>query len=160
MNANFIGRRTDGQRGVAAVELALILVLSFFLLPVLFLFARVFYHYNVLKQATQDAANYMASVPRIELMTSAGMSAARARSENMVMAAIAEAGITPPEELEIEVRCNNGGLCLSSVPVTEVQVIAAFILFDGFWQDTWPWLSDESGASWTFTASSIATFQN
>lgn len=160
MNANFSRRGPARQGGIALIELALILVLSSFLLPVLFLFARVFYHYNVLKQATQDAANHMAAMPRIELMTSAGMAAAKGRAENMVIAAISEAGITPPEEIVIEVLCNNGGACASSVPVTEVQVIALFILFDGFWQDTGRWLSDESGASWTITTSSSATFQN
>lgn len=159
MNANCAGRRTDEQRGVAAVELALILVLSSFILPVVFLFSRVFYHYNVLKQATQDAANYMASVPRIELITSSGMSAAKARAEKIVADAVAGSGIKPPEELEVEIRCNNA-MCFSSVPVNEVQVSAGFILFDDFWRDTGPWLKDEYGPSWTFTASSSATFRN
>ena len=96
MKAYFARRR---ERGVAAVEFALILILTFFLLPAVFLFARVFYHYNVIKQATQDAANALAASPRIELMTFAGMAAAEARSKQMVINAITASGIYPPDTL-------------------------------------------------------------
>lgn len=151
----------ERQRGVAAVELALILVVSSFLIfPVVFLFARVFYHYNVLKQATQDAANFMASVPRIELSTNSGLLATQARATAMVMAAISEAGITPPEDLLIRVSCNNGGVCKTSAPVEDVQVIAIFKLVDGFSQDSWRWLPHDSGYSWEFEAISNARYQN
>lgn len=156
MTANRIRER---QRGVAAVELALILLFSSFLLPVVFLFARVFYHYNVIKQATQDAANAMASTPRIELVTFAGMAAAKARSEQMVMNAISAAGIKPPETLIVDFFCN-GVTCVAATPVVDIRVYASFSLFDGFYRDTWPWLTDPYGPSWTFSASSDAPYQN
>lgn len=148
------------QRGVAAVELALIMLFTFFVLPVVFLFGRVFYHYNVLKQATEDAATYMASVPRLELRTSQGMANAKARAVQMVVDAVAASGITPPEDLVVDVRCNNGGLCGPTMTITDIEVLAMFALFDGFWQYTSPWLTDEYGTSWTFNASSVATFRN
>lgn len=156
MNAHFMRQR---QGGTAGVELALILLATSFILPVVFLFARVFYHYNVIKQATQDAAQAMASTPRVELITSSGMTAAKARSIRLVITAISSAGITPPEDLVVEIYCN-GGACVAATPVVEVRVFASFTLFDGFWQDTRPWLSDSYGASWTFSAASDAPYQN
>lgn len=156
MTANLMKER---QGGVAAVELALLLLFSSFLLPVVFLFARVFYHYNVIKQATQDAANAMAMTPRIELVTFPGMAAAKARSSQMVLSAITAAGIKPPETLIVDVFCN-GGPCVAATPVVEIHVNASFSLFDGFYRDTWPWLTDPYGPSWTFSASSDAPYQN
>lgn len=147
------------QRGIAAVELALILLFTSFILPVVFLFARVFYHYNVIKQATQDAANAMASTPRMELITSSGMAAVKARSVQLVISAIESAGITPPEELIVEIYCG-GGACIAASPVVEIRVFAAFTLFDGFYMDTWRWLPDTYGPSWTFSAASDAPYQN
>lgn len=156
MKAYFTRRR---HKGNAAIELALILVFTSFILPVVFLFARVFYHYNVIKQATQDAASAMASTPRIELVTFGGMAAAKARSSQIVMDAIASAGIKPPETLIIDVTCN-GNPCVAATPVVEIQVYASFSLFDGFWRDTMPWLTDPYGPSWTFSATSDAPYQN
>lgn len=160
MNAYIKGFQRRRQSGAAAVELALILIGSGFLLPVVFLFSRVFYHYNVIKQATQDAANYMAALPRVEMITPAGMALAQVRARDMVENAIAEAGIKPPEDLVIDVRCNNNSSCVSSIAVEDVHVEATFILVDGFWQDTGPWLPDAFASSWTFTASSDAIYQN
>lgn len=160
MNAYIKRYQRRRQRGAAAVELALILVFSGFLLPVVFLFSRVFYHYSVIKQATQDAANYMAVLPRIEMITPAGMALAQVRARDIVENAIAEAGITPPEDLVIGVRCNNGANCNAAIAVASVRVEADFTLVDAFWQDTGPWLPDTFGSSWTFSASSDAIYQN
>lgn len=147
------------QRGVAAVEFALILLASVFLLPVVLLFARVFYHYNVLKQATQDAANAMAATPRIEMATSSGMNAAKARSSQMVFRAIADAGIAPSSELFVDLYCN-GAQCIPGMPLVEVRATATFVLFDDFYRQTFRWLPDAYGPSWTFSAASDARYQN
>lgn len=160
MNAAIRARRRRGQQGAAAVEMALILMLSAFLLPIVFLFSRVFYHYSVIKQGTQDAANYMAALPRVEMLTSAGMVLAQARTKDIVDKAILEAGIKPPEDLVIGVRCNNGANCNAAVAVRSVRVDADFTLVDDFWKDTGTWLPDEFTPSWTFSASSEAIYQN
>lgn len=149
----------DRQRGIAAVELALILLFTSFILPVVFLFARVFYHYNVIKQATQDAANAMALTPRVELITSSGMASAKARSIQLVVSAIESAGITPPEDLVVEIYCS-GSACVAATPVVEIRVFASFTLFDAFYIDTFRWLPDAYGPSWTFSAASDAPYQN
>lgn len=156
MKAHFARGR---QRGVAAVELALILLFTFFMLPAVFLFARVFYHYNVIKQATQDAANAMAATPRIEMMTYAGMAAAKVRSEQMVLNAITSAGVFPPDTFLVDISCN-GGTCGPSPTITGIRVYAQFSLFDAFWRDTIAWLPDPIGPAWTFSAASEAPYQN
>lgn len=147
------------QRGVAAVEFALILLGTIFLLPVVLLFARVFYHYNVLKQATQDAANAMAATPRIELVTSAGMNAAKARSIQIVTRAISAAGIAPSSELVVDILCN-GSPCVPGSAIVEIRAFAAFVLFDDFYRHTFRWLPDEVGPSWTFSATADARYQH
>ena len=149
----------DRERGAAAVEFALIMIFTFFLLPAVFLFARVFYHYNIIKQATQDAANAMAATPRIEMMTYGGVAAAEARAKRMVLEAITSAGIYPPDTFAVGVYCN-GGTCTPSPPITGIRVFAQFSLFDAFWRDTITWLPDPMGPAWTFSATSEAPYQN
>lgn len=160
MNAYFQGRRRRRQHGIAAVELALILILTSFLLPVVFLFSRVFYHYSVIKQGTQNAANYMAALPRMETQTTATLLLTQERAKAIVFNAISEAGIRPPEGLVVNVLCNNNANCNAAVPVQRVRVFADFTLADAFRQDTYPWLPDAASDSWTFTASSEAIYQN
>lgn len=55
------------QRGVAAVELALILPILIMLLAVPFFLGRVFMHYAVAQKAAHDAALYLSSVPITEM---------------------------------------------------------------------------------------------
>jgi Flp pilus assembly protein TadG len=54
-------------RGVAAIELALILCLTLSLLPLLLLFGRVLWHYNVLKHAADEAALAVARQSLLEI---------------------------------------------------------------------------------------------
>lgn len=152
--------RLARQNGIAFIELALILIFTSFLLPVVFLFSRVFYHYNVIKQGTQDAANYMAALPRVETLTSSTLLLAQERAKTIVANAISEAGIKPPEGLVVSVLCNNNANCTAGLPVLRVRVFADFTLEDAFWKDTGPWLPSSDNLSWTFTASSEAIYQN
>lgn len=64
--ADFPGKRKT-QRGVAAVELALILPLLVGMLALTIFFARVFWHYTVAQKAAHDAARYVATVPQTEM---------------------------------------------------------------------------------------------
>jgi Flp pilus assembly protein TadG len=61
--------RKPGQRGVAAVEMAVLLpVLLLFLAATLFL-TRYFWHYTVAQKAAHDAARYLATVSQKEMKT-------------------------------------------------------------------------------------------
>lgn len=51
------------QRGVAAIELALILVFFMALLPFVLLFGRALLVYTALQKSTHDAARYLATMP-------------------------------------------------------------------------------------------------
>lgn len=83
------------QRGAAAVELAVILSATLLLLlPALALCVLLFYQYNVVKTASDDAAAYVASIPRAAFMTGTQRQAARALGSQMVANAVEGAGIT------------------------------------------------------------------
>lgn len=55
------------QRGVAAIELALIMLFFMGLLPVVLLFSRVLLAYTALQKSTHDAARYMATLPLTQM---------------------------------------------------------------------------------------------
>lgn len=66
-NPMHTGRRQRGaahrfQRGVAAVELAIILPFLVLMLALALLFGRTFWHYTVMQKAAHDSARYMASM--------------------------------------------------------------------------------------------------
>jgi Flp pilus assembly protein TadG len=63
------------QRGVAAVELAIILPILVVLLAVPFFFGRVFWHYSVAEKAAHDAARYLSSIPLTEMKSQARIAA-------------------------------------------------------------------------------------
>jgi len=57
------------QRGVAAVEFAVILPLLIFLIAVPIFFGRCLMHYTVIQKAAHDAAIYLATLPKTDLYT-------------------------------------------------------------------------------------------
>lgn len=59
------------QRGVAAIELAIILPILVILLALPFYFGRVFWHYTVAEKAAHDAALYLSSIPVTEMKSQA-----------------------------------------------------------------------------------------
>lgn len=81
------------QRGVATIELALISVMIFALLPFVFWFGRVFYEYNVMLKAGHQAARYVASLPAVEIGSLSASATAAATARQMVLDAGAGAGI-------------------------------------------------------------------
>jgi hypothetical protein len=85
--------RLRRQRGVAAIELALITVAVFWLLPFVFWFGRIFYEYNVLLKAGHQAARYMAALPAAEIGSFGASAAAMTTARQMVIDAGSGAGI-------------------------------------------------------------------
>lgn len=147
------------QCGVAAIELAIILCLTAFVLPTIFLFGRVFLQYNVLKQATQDAANYVASIPMAELRNTSKAAAATTRAQQMVTLAIAEAGITPSATLgSIFVYCNNVETCGPARPDSITVTSSITINGADFNAATWKWIDEYF--EWRIPARSTVTYAN
>ena len=61
----------SSQRGIAAVEMAIVLMalVAFLTMPVFF--ARYFWCYSVAQKAAQDAARFMSTVPLVEIKSAA-----------------------------------------------------------------------------------------
>lgn len=129
---------TRRQRGAAALELAAILSVTVLLmLPALALCVFTFYQYSVVKAASDDAAAYLASIPRAAFLTSARRVAARAQAGQMVTNAVTGAGITDNTWVDAPwIWCNGNGAaasCNSVVPASvgvEVNVEIDVMGFD------------------------------
>lgn len=99
-------------RGIAHIELALILSVMAILLPLIISFGRIFYVYAALKQASSNAATSLAAVPMAEWVTSgSATSAMKVRAEAIARQALADAGVTPTLTLEsFTINCRRAGL--------------------------------------------------
>jgi Flp pilus assembly protein TadG len=124
------GRR---QRGVAAVEFALVLPILMLLLAVTLFFGRLFWHYTVAQKAAHDAALMLANATRLEIGTSkpdlgdieiSKLAAAVAAEE------IAELnpGVGRPR---VEVYCDQAACVGDAVP-NQVRVLIRMRMYDIF----------------------------
>jgi hypothetical protein len=119
------------QRGVAAVELALILAFGLFLVPSVMVLGRIFWTYTALQKATHDAARYMASVSVVDITTLAQAQAAVAVAQGMVVQAAAAAHIRPAlPAVTVGVTCNGVPCGSTSIPPVLIQVIVARSMSD------------------------------
>lgn len=118
-------KTTSSQRGAAAVELALILSATIVLLPAVALFARVFFQYSVMKEATRDAATYMAGIPRAAFYDETERNRSFGIAQRMVSDAAVAAGMTGSTQVApAYVECDNA-TCFGAVP----QVLGVTVTF-------------------------------
>ena len=146
------------ERGVAAIELAIILTQTFVLLPAIFLFCRVFYQYNVLKQATHDAAQYVAALPPGKIRNKTAAADASNTAKAMVVAAANAANINPvPGLSEVAVLCDAAANCSGTTEPGTVRVSLQLTLteikYSGF---TAPFLDKDY--RWTINADSTVAY--
>lgn len=117
-------------RGVAAIELALLLPILVMTVAPLILCARFMWHYTVAHKATQDAARYMSTISQVEM----GNPALAAEAERIAVAiARAEvAELAPGYRIAAAVVHCNALPCssLKSTPTTTIRVYLAFALVD------------------------------
>lgn len=78
------------QRGVAAIELALILLFFTALLPVVLVFGRALFAYTALQKSAHDAARYLATLPQAQMMNTASAAEGIAFARTMVLDSMAE----------------------------------------------------------------------
>ncbi|HAT32289.1 MAG TPA: hypothetical protein DCW29_16005 [Janthinobacterium sp.] len=127
MKARAWGRRV--QRGVVAVELALLLPIALLLLPYLLFYGRVFWHYTAAQKIAHDTARYLSSVPVIEMKTSARATHAVAVAQAMAQAALAElrpgTGAFSPA---VGISCSP--LCSGAFVPATVRVEVDIIIYD------------------------------
>lgn len=118
-------------RGAAAVEaaVALVLFIPFLTLPVFY--AKTFWHYTAVQKAAQDAARFLASVPK-QHMRSARLAADDAQTATRI-AQIEMAELSPGHEAPtIEVFCGTSA-CNGTGPrplPTSVRVLVKMNMYD------------------------------
>lgn len=91
---SYLSTNRRAQSGVAAIEFALIIVVVFTLIAAAYAFGRVTWQYNAMQKATYDAARYLSSLPRVEIMNLAGYIDARDTARKMVRDAASVVGIS------------------------------------------------------------------
>ncbi|MDM5175982.1 hypothetical protein PO883_02055 [Massilia sp. DJPM01] len=100
-------------RGIARIELALILAFMAFLLPVIFSIGRLFYVYAVLKQTAAAAAASLSMVPPGEWAGSASFnSPMKLRTQQLIEQSLLDANVAPAIPLlDFDFDCNGNLLC-------------------------------------------------
>lgn len=122
-----------GQRGIAAIELALLLPLLVMMLAFPAYLGRVFWHYTMIEHAAQDAARYLSKVPVSEISNPARAATVAAVANQIVAAELAE--LAPGKyPYALTVTCGNG-ICVGfNTPPTvgvNIQVLVQDVLFPG-----------------------------
>jgi uncharacterized protein (UPF0333 family) len=126
------------QRGSVAIELALLfpVLLMFVALPIFY--SRCLWHYTVAQKAAQDAARYVATLPKTEMTSPALAIAAAARAVEIAKREIAE--LAPGSDIiGPVVNCDNtdcGFLSPAGTLPTTVRVHLYFTMSD-------PWFDIE-----------------
>ena len=124
------------QRGVAAVEFAVILPLLIILLTFPVFFGRVFMHYSVAQKAAHDAARYLASIPLVEMTSQTRSGAAATIARQIATTELEELNPGSGSNVYVDVLCD-GFSCGFATP-TVITVSVRMRMFDDFFNDfTW-----------------------
>jgi hypothetical protein len=97
------------QRGVAAIELAILLPLLVLIFTGMIEYGRLMWHYDVLAKATRDAARYLSNEQDV--------AAAMASARNMVDNTAAAAGVGDLDGGDVSITCAPGCQAPESVTV-------------------------------------------
>lgn len=127
-------RRARRQRGIAAVELAVMMPVLILMLVFPLYLGRVFWHYTVIQHAAHDAARYLSKVPASELSNPLRAKDVAAVAEAIIAEQIAELapGAFPAELL---VTCDGGkcvGFARPAVVRVNIQLFMEDIFFSGY----------------------------
>lgn len=136
MNKSILSRarsRLARQAGAAAVELAIVLSVSIVLLPAVALFAKLFFQYSVIKEATRDAAAYLGTEAEGSIRDPGEMARAQDVARQIVIDAAAGSGLTSAtsnnELSPVVVTCDDNA-CLGPPP-DRYDVRVSFGIEDG-----------------------------
>ena len=130
------------QRGVGLLEFSIIVPLLISLVAFPFFFGRAFMYYSVGQKAAQNAALYLATVPRSEMQEVFKSQAAAAMAHDIVNATMKEADLGVNTGITYQVQCNNSA-CGSGVIPTSVGVKIMIPLYDVYFPFlTWVFLGD------------------
>jgi hypothetical protein len=119
------------QRGVAAIEMAFILLFCFALLPIALFFARYTLHGAVVQNAVQSAARFVSGLPPEAFLNPDRRAAALAVARGMVDEAVASARLdTAPHDLNILCDSPSCDAYSGSAPPGVINVTAGLQLGD------------------------------
>jgi Flp pilus assembly protein TadG len=118
------GAGFHGQRGVAAIEMILAVLVSTALLVMLVCFARLAWYANALNKATHDAARMVANAPPEVLTNAASNAQLFAAAGNMLVDALAASGVNPNIDPSTIVFLCGGAPCVGNIVPQSVTVIA------------------------------------
>jgi hypothetical protein len=128
--------RARWQRGIAALEMALILPFILVLLPYPVLLGRAFWHYTMLQKAAYDAARYMSTAPAMDMkFLASGQNYPAELARNMAGAATADIN-SELEPVSIVVQCD--GLPCGSNPLGKLPSQIRVIVAQGIRDDWFP----------------------
>lgn len=133
--------RTQRQRGVAAVELAILLPLLVVLIAFPLFFGRVFMYYSVAQKAAQNAAMYLATIPKLDMQDTNKSAAAKNIAEEIVEITIGE--LKPGTgAIGFQIQCDDSSCGLGAIP-NNVSVNVRLVLYDDYFSSfTWLFLHD------------------
>jgi Flp pilus assembly pilin Flp len=120
------------QRGVAAVEFAVISSLLLILLTVPLFFGRVFWHYTAIQKAAHDAAWYLATVPQNDMKNQARSQDAAKVADYIAKAEVGELAPGGDYAPVVTIDCRPAG-CGLGLPTT-VYVRVGVLMFDPIFQ--------------------------
>lgn len=127
-------RATHSQRGVAAVEMAILLpVVMIFMLALPLFLGRCLWHYTVVHKAAHDAARYLATVPVADMRNPIRAAAAIRVAQYIATQETEELKPGGPYPVEVQVRCAPT-LCLQG-NWQRVTVAVSLTMFDPIFRD-------------------------
>ena len=116
------------QRGVAAIEFAIVVPLFILVLAPLILYARYEWHYTVAQKAAQDAARYMSSVSAMEMRSKTLAGYAQAIAVQIAKTEMAE--LSPGDDIaDPSVTCD-GHACAQSSGAALPSTVSVYITFN------------------------------
>ncbi|WP_176460933.1 TadE/TadG family type IV pilus assembly protein [Janthinobacterium sp. PC23-8] len=116
------------QDGVAAIELALILLFFISLLPVVLLFGRALFMYTAVQKSAQDAARFMATLPLQQMTSEDTANQAAIFATQLVQQALAETGpLLKANLIRVECVYAEGDYPCGSYDTRPLQVRVKFV---------------------------------
>lgn len=126
-----IARTLRSERGVAAIEFAVILPVILMMLALPLYFGRVMWHYTAAQKAAYDAARYLSSVSRGEIKDPAKIGGVVALAKSIANAETGELN-SGPYPTVVSVLCDNvecSGYVIPTAVTVNIQLYVTDIFF-------------------------------
>ncbi|HEU4776639.1 MAG TPA: TadE/TadG family type IV pilus assembly protein [Telluria sp.] len=119
-------RISRSERGVAAVEFAVILPVILIMLVLPLFLGRIMWHYTAAQKAAYDAVRYLSTVPRVEMKDPNKINSVVALAINIATSETAELN-SGPYPAAVAIQCD-GGPCLGyTIPATVTVIVQLYI---------------------------------